>query len=63
MDKQVMALTGRNVVVTGAAQGIGRATVEWVVELGGSTGSVADPAFAPRLGEGVERFGAIRSCT
>ena len=40
MDKQVMTLAGRNVVVTGAAQGIGRAIADLVLELGGSVTAV-----------------------
>lgn len=40
MDKQVMTLAGRNIVVTGAAQGIGRAIADLVLELGGTVTAV-----------------------
>jgi 3-oxoacyl-[acyl-carrier protein] reductase len=40
MDKQVMTLAGRNVVVTGAAQGIGRAIADLVLDLGGTVTAV-----------------------
>jgi 3-oxoacyl-[acyl-carrier protein] reductase len=40
MDKHVMTLSGRNVVVTGAAQGIGRAIADLVLELGGTVTAV-----------------------
>ena len=37
---QIVSLEGRTVVVTGAAQGIGKAIVEWVVQLGGNAVAV-----------------------
>ncbi|MGE0100224.1 MAG: SDR family NAD(P)-dependent oxidoreductase [Hydrogenophaga sp.] len=37
---QIVSLQGRTVVVTGAAQGIGKAIVEWVIELGGNAVAV-----------------------
>lgn len=40
MNEQVLSLQGRNIVVTGAAQGIGRAITELVVELGGNVVAV-----------------------
>ena len=40
MAEQAMTLQGRNVVVTGAAQGIGRAVSQLVLELGGTVTAV-----------------------
>lgn len=40
MSEQVLSLFGRNIVVTGAAQGIGRAIAELVLHLGGSVTAV-----------------------
>lgn len=40
MSEQVLSLQGRNIVVTGAAQGIGRAISKQVVELGGNVVAV-----------------------
>jgi FlaA1/EpsC-like NDP-sugar epimerase len=37
---QIVSLEGRTVVVTGAAQGIGKAIVEWVIDLGGNAVAV-----------------------
>lgn len=40
MTQQVLNLQGRNIVVTGAAQGIGRAISELVLELGGTVTAI-----------------------
>jgi 3-oxoacyl-[acyl-carrier protein] reductase len=40
MNQQVLNLQGRNIVVTGAAQGIGRAISELVLELGGTVTAI-----------------------
>jgi len=52
MSEQVLSLQGRNIVVTGAAQGIGRALGELVLELGGTVTAVDLNA------EGVQAFAA-----
>lgn len=52
MSEQVRSLQGRNIVVTGAAQGIGRALGELVLELGGTVTAVDLNA------EGVQAFAA-----
>jgi 3-oxoacyl-[acyl-carrier protein] reductase len=40
MSEQLLSLKGRNIVVTGAAQGIGRAITDLVLELGGTVTAV-----------------------
>ncbi len=52
MSEQVLSLQGKNIVVTGAAQGIGRALGELVLELGGTVTVVDLNA------EGVQAFAA-----
>ena len=56
MNAQGLNLQGRNIVVTGAAQGIGRALGNLVLELGGTVTAVDLNA------EGVQAFAAEAGC-
>jgi 3-oxoacyl-[acyl-carrier protein] reductase len=58
MSEQVLSLQGRNVVVTGAAQGIGRAIAGLVLDLGGTVTAVdlnAEGVESLRAQAGAER--------
>lgn len=62
MSEQVLSLQGRNIVVTGAAQGIGRALGELVLELGGTVTAVdlnADGVQAFATEAGADRVLAL----